>query len=61
MNCDAVYNLILDGGHTIKINQYHCVTLGHGFKEDKLAHPYFGTELVLNDLKLSIFYPQGYI
>ena len=49
--CDAVYSFVLDCHHSMIINDIECVTLGHDFKEDVVAHPYFGSQLVINDLK----------
>ncbi|GBG23837.1 Voltage-dependent calcium channel subunit alpha-2/delta-2 [Hondaea fermentalgiana] len=49
-NVDAVYNLLLADGHTVCVNGYTCVTLGHEFTEPCVAHPYFGSPLVRRDL-----------
>jgi hypothetical protein len=50
--CEAVYSFALDQGHTIWINDIECVTLGHGFKEDIVRHDYYGTERVIEDLRI---------
>jgi hypothetical protein len=42
----------LDDGHTIWINDVECVTLGHHFKEDIVRHDYFGSEHVIEDLRI---------
>jgi len=49
--CDTVYNFVLDKGHVVFVNDVECVTLGHGFEGDVVSHPYFGTNLVIRDLK----------
>lgn len=51
MPCECVYNFVLEKGHTMEINGVYCVTFGHGFKGEKVAHPYFGTERIVDDLK----------
>jgi len=51
-NCSAVYSFVLGGRHSIIINDIECITLGHGVEDDIVAsHSYFGTDLVLSDLK----------
>ncbi|CAF2924759.1 unnamed protein product [Rotaria sp. Silwood2] len=52
ITCDAVYSFALDQGHTIWINDIECVTLGHGFKEDIVRHVYYGSERVIEDLRI---------
>jgi Mg-chelatase subunit ChlD len=49
---DNYYNLVLETGHIVELNTHQVVTLGHGFKTNKvIAHPYFGTQAVIDDLK----------
>ncbi|CAF0990373.1 unnamed protein product [Rotaria sordida] len=50
--CEAVYSFALDQGHTIWVNDIECVTLGHGFKEDIVRHIYYGSERVIEDLRI---------
>jgi hypothetical protein len=46
------YNLVLESGHIVELNTHQVVTLGHGFKTNKvITHPYFGTQAVIDDLK----------
>ena len=51
ISCDYVYNLVVDREHVVIINGIKCVTLGHGYNQEVVNHPYFGSERVLNDLK----------
>ena len=47
----SIITLVLDKHHVGFINGYQCIMLGHGFTDSILEHPYYGTELVINDLK----------
>ena len=49
--CDAVYSILLDGFHICMINDVWCIGLGHYYNHSILAHPYFGSDLVIEDLK----------
>jgi len=51
-HCDVVYNLILDRNHIVMINGLEVLTLGHGFKDNKVVeHEYFGSQKVIDDMK----------
>ena len=46
-----LYNLVLDSGHSIMISGVISCTLGHGFTDEVVEHPYFGDmRAVLSDL-----------
>jgi Mg-chelatase subunit ChlD len=48
---DYYYNLVLETGHIVEMNDYPVVTLGHGFTDnDIIRHPYFGTLAIIDDL-----------
>jgi hypothetical protein len=50
--CDSVYNLVLSSNHTVVINNYISCTFGHNITDnDVIKHEYFGTNVILNDLK----------
>jgi hypothetical protein len=49
--CEALYSFVLDNHHVMTINDTECVTLGHDFEDDVRRHPYFGSNLVIEDLK----------
>ena len=48
--CDAVYNVVLSNGHTLNVNGYWAITLGHEYKLGILAHNYFGSKKIIQDL-----------
>jgi hypothetical protein len=47
----TVYNLVLDSGHIVYASGFEACTLGHGFTDPVVAHPFFGTERVIGDLR----------
>ncbi len=57
-----VYNLVLDKHHYVTIGAYEVLTLGHNIQDDEIAkHSYFGTEHVINDLKVFSGWSTGFI
>jgi len=60
-DCDAVYNFVLEDGHTMDINGICCATLGHGIKGKNIEHDYFGTDKIISDLKNISGYSKGYL
>lgn len=58
---DYVYDFVLDKGHYVFINGIKVVTLGHDFKELKVAHPYFGSKKVIEDLQKKQGYSSGQV
>jgi Mg-chelatase subunit ChlD len=61
LECDYIYNLVLDTKHTVMVNDVCCVTLGHGFVDPVCAHDYFGTQRVVEDLKSFHGYSSGLV
>lgn len=59
--CASIFSFALESGHTMFINGIECVTLGHNFTEPVVAHPYFGSHLVLNDLSRLPGFNVGHI
>ena len=59
--CDAVYNFVLDRGHEVTIAETVCVTLGHGFEDAVVSHPYFGTPRVVEDLEKASGWSDGLV
>jgi hypothetical protein len=56
----TVYNLILDYGHIIDAEGVQCVTLGHEFNGQGIAHPFFGSEsAVENCLRAQPGFAEG--
>jgi len=49
--CEAVYSFVLASEHTMLINGTACVSLGHNLEGEVVGHPYFGSQLVVEDLK----------
>merc|ERR1712232_1486853 len=39
--CGLTFNFVLSHGHIMLVNGVECVTLGHGFVEDGVAHHFY--------------------
>merc|ERR1711918_270560 len=51
--CEAVYSFVFTDDspeHVMLINGIQCVTLGHGYTEEVVGHPYFGSRQIVRDL-----------
>jgi hypothetical protein len=59
---DNYYNLVLETGHIVELNTHQVVTLGHGFINNSvIKHPYFGTQAVIDDLKMHPDWESGFL
>lgn len=58
---DKVYTFILDKNHMIEINGVEACTLGHNFKGPVIEHEFYGTNVVVNDLKKFQDYNKGLV
>ena len=56
-----LYNLILENYHVVIIGGTPCITLGHGFTDGILNHPYFGTNKIIDDLMTRPDYNTGIV
>ena len=62
IKCLEVFNFVLNTNHIVTINNINVVTLGHNFKGNKIIeHNYFGSDLIINDLKKLDGWEEGYI
>jgi hypothetical protein len=59
--CDAVYNFVLDRTHEVTVGGRNLVTLGHGLTGPVVAHPYFGTREVIEDLEMASGWAKGLV
>ena len=59
--CEYVYNIVLETGYSIIVNNIQCATLGHCLKGDVIEHPYFGTNKIIDDLKQMNGWNEGLI
>ena len=58
----SFYSIVLDRHDTVLINFIPVITLGHSLNSNSVTkHDYFGTEKVINDLKLVPGYDTGLI
>jgi hypothetical protein len=58
---DSWFNLVLKGNKIVRLNGIEAITLGHYMTEDCLAHPYFGTNAVIQDLQRNEGYWRGHV
>jgi hypothetical protein len=60
--CAEVYTFLLAGnGPALRIGGVPCVALGHGLKTGAAAHPYFGTQRVVDDLSRCKGFSLGFV
>eukprot|EP01027_Heterolobosea_sp_BB2_P022017 GEZU01032390.1.p1 GENE.GEZU01032390.1~~GEZU01032390.1.p1 ORF type:complete len:857 (+),score=225.75 GEZU01032390.1:111-2573(+) len=59
--CAAVYSFVLEYGHVMVINGVECVTLGHGFQDEVVRHPYFGSQCIIRDLQTMPGWSEGLV
>jgi len=57
----VLYNLVLNKGHTIMVNNIECATLGHNFQDEIVKHNYFGSNAIIDDLKTFDGWDDGFI
>lgn len=50
VHINYIYNIVLESGHVLFINNCPVVTLGHNFSDEIVAHPYYGSQQIIDDL-----------
>ena len=60
-DCDSIISLVLDNHHVAYINDIPCITLAHGYVNEILLHPYYGSHLVIQDLQNMEGWDEGHI
>lgn len=59
-NIPFVYSFVVENSHTVYIEGWECITLGHGIKNDAVAsHDFWGTEKVIDCLKSKPGWEKG--
>eukprot|EP00798_Chlamydomonas_sp_ICE-L_P026003 gene26003-11694_t len=61
LSTQVVYNYVLASGHIASVDGVECVTLGHGFQEDVVRHPFFGSQAVVEELQMLPGWSDGFI
>ena len=49
-NCDELYTILLDNYFSFNLNGYWVIGIGHNYTVGILAHNYFGSQKIVNDL-----------
>jgi Mg-chelatase subunit ChlD len=55
------YNLVLESGHAISVNEFYATTLGHFRQNSVVYHPYLGTNKIIDDLKKAPGWNEGLV
>jgi hypothetical protein len=55
------FNLVVQGNKVARVEGVKAITLAHGMTRGVLAHPYFGTDAVVDALKKYPGYAEGYV
>ena len=66
VECDYIYNLVLEdnyghGDHIVEIGGFECVTMGHNYTHHVVKHEYFGSQNVVEDLKIFPGFNDGLV
>merc|ERR1712224_540991 len=61
VNCEAVYNIVVDRHHIVLVNEVPLILPGHKFTEGVLKHDYLGSQEVIRDLKQMNGWEDGFI
>ena len=61
IKCDEMYTFVIKNRKSVIVEDYVFATYGHNLKEEVINHDYFGSERVINDLKLIDTYRLGFV
>ena len=61
INTEYIYSIVTDNRNSIVVDDYTFATLGHSMNGNVIGHGYFGTDLVINDLKKFNTYDNGFV
>jgi Mg-chelatase subunit ChlD len=56
-----VYNFVLDGSHSLLVNDVECLTFGHGLNSEKTWDPFYASSRVLEVLGNLSGYEEGFV
>ena len=59
--CKGVYTLVVKNRFPIIVEGFIYATLGHNITGEVIAHPFFGSEKVINDLRKINTYNEGFV
>ena len=61
LSVKSIITLVLDNYHIAIINGTPCIMMGHNFRTNVLAHPYYGSNLAIDDLETHPGWQNGHI
>ena len=56
-----MYTFVIKNRKSVIVEDYVFATYGHNLKEEVINHDYFGSQRVINDLKLMDTYRLGFV
>jgi len=56
-----VYSILLDNYHTCRINDTWCICLGHNYTQGILKHEYFGSQKIVDNMRIMHGWYEGLI
>ena len=59
--CEAVYSFVLDKFHIMNIENFDVICLAHGYTDGILAHEFWGTQKIINNLKSKEGFNDGLV
>ena len=59
--CEAVYSFVLDKYHIMNIENFDVICLAHGYTDGVLAHEFWGTQKIINNLKSKEGFDDGLV
>lgn len=59
--CDAVYSFWLDKYHIMNISSFDVISLAHGYTDNVIKHPFWGTHEVILALQSKPGYTDGFV
>jgi hypothetical protein len=61
VECNSMYTFVLENRASLIIEKHVFATYGHNLQGDVIQHDYFGTDIIINDLKKFSTYEDGIV
>jgi hypothetical protein len=57
----CVYNVVLEQGHGLLVDDIECATWGHGLSDPAIQDPFYGTDRVIHAVMALPGWEQGWV